>query len=256
MSAVNSEQANDALLIPFVRMADEAEAQRLLAELITEHATPLIKATIKRKLYTHVDAARAQEIEDIQSAAALQLLTRLRVCRAEPERWPVTDFRGCVIGITQHACYDHLRRKFPQRHALKSRLRYLLTHQLGLALWEDENGERLCGYTAWQARKATRAAQAEITRLRENLSLLQLKQAPAQATTLELSLALFNFIGQPVTLNELTEVIAALTGALTAYRAYRAHHDAQQAAAIQKQLGRLAAPARRSAPVSLRTDRR
>jgi len=50
-------------------------------------------------------------------------------------------------------------------------------------------------------------------------------------------------------------VIAALTGAATAYRAYRAHRDTQRAAAIQ-QLGRLAAPARRSAPVSLRTDRR
>jgi hypothetical protein len=51
-------------------------------------------------------------------------------------------------------------------------------------------------------------------------------------------------------------VLAALTGAATAYRAYRAHRDTQQAAAIQTQLGRLAAPARRSDPVSLRTDRR
>ena len=51
-------------------------------------------------------------------------------------------------------------------------------------------------------------------------------------------------------------IIAALSGAATMYRVYRAHRDTQQAGAIQKQLGRLAAPARRSAPVSLRTDRR
>ncbi|HWG33398.1 MAG TPA: hypothetical protein VN650_04460 [Gemmatimonadaceae bacterium] len=51
-------------------------------------------------------------------------------------------------------------------------------------------------------------------------------------------------------------VFAGITGAATMYRAYRAHRDSEQAAAIQKQLGRLAAPARRSTPVSLRTDRR
>jgi hypothetical protein len=205
-------KVNDTLLIPFVQVADESEAQRLLAELITEHATPLIKAIIRRKLQSYTTRAHAQEIEDIQSAAALQLLTRLRACQEEPERLPVTDFRGCVIGIAQHVCYDHLRRKFPQRHALKSRLRYLLTHQAGLALWEDAEQELLCGYAAWQTRKAARAPQAEIMRLRENLSLLRLEQAPAPATTLELSLAVFNFIGQPVALDELTEVIAALQG--------------------------------------------
>src|SRR4051812_31415810 len=139
MSGSNSGQANDALLTPFVWVADEAEAQRLLAELIIEHAAPLIKATIKRKLYPYVDGARTQEVEDVHSAAVLQLLARLRACRQAPERMPVTDFRGCVIGIAQHACYDHLRRKFPQRHSLKSRLRYLFSHQTGLALWEDED---------------------------------------------------------------------------------------------------------------------
>lgn len=212
MSRSNSAQANDTLLIPFVRVEDEAEAQRLLAELITEQATPLIKAIIRRKLQSYTDGARAGEAEDVHSAAALSLLTRLRACREKPEQMPVADFRGCVIGIAQHACYDHLRRKFPQRHALKSRLRYLLTHQAGLALWEDEDRERLCGYAAWQARKARRAAQAEIIRLRENWSLLRLARSPEQATTLELSLAVFDFLGQPVALDELTEVIAALKG--------------------------------------------
>lgn len=238
MSASNSRQANDALLIPFVRMADEVEAQRLLAELITEHAAPLIKATIKRKLYAYVDGARAQEVEDIQSAAALQLLTRLRACREEPERLLVTDFRGCVIGIAQHVCYDHLRRKFPQRHALKSRLRYLLTHQAGLALWENEEQELLCGYAAWQAQKAARATQAEITRLRENLASLRLEQTPAQATTLGLSLAVFNFIGRPVALDELTEVIAALTGV----KDQMVSLDEEPEAGAPKLAERLAAP--------------
>src|SRR5262245_39886455 len=109
MIGSNSGQANDALLTPFVCAADEAEAQRLLTELITEHAAPLIKATIKRKLYVYVDSARAQEVEDVHSAAALHLLARLRACRQEPEQMSVADFRGCVIGIAQHACYDHLR---------------------------------------------------------------------------------------------------------------------------------------------------
>jgi hypothetical protein len=43
-----------------------------------------------------------------------------------------------------------LRKKYPERHKLKNKIRYLLSRQTGFDLWEADGGRWLAGYSAWR----------------------------------------------------------------------------------------------------------
>jgi hypothetical protein len=58
--------------------------------------------------------------------------------------------------IAHRTCARWLRRQFPERHALKNRLHYLLTRQRGFALWQDADGKLIAGYAVWQQQKPAR----------------------------------------------------------------------------------------------------
>src|SRR5919205_1460704 len=144
----------DALLDPLLGEADDGRADELLARLIAEHAEPVIKGVIRYKL--HLSPQRAThraEAEDLCQEALLQLLARLREFREQPGRRPIEDVRGMAAVIAHRTCSGWMRRQFPERHALKNRLHYLLTRQRGLALWQGEGGRLLAGFGAWRDAK-------------------------------------------------------------------------------------------------------
>ena len=135
----------DARLLPYIQATSEADSDRVLSTLVAECIGPVIKQVIGSKLRVHFDhAGRAPDnpdAEDLYSATLLQLLTRLKECKASPTDKSIGNLQSYVAVISYHTCYEYLRFKYPQRHNLKNKLRYLLTHQPGLALWENESGD-------------------------------------------------------------------------------------------------------------------
>src|SRR5687768_2192042 len=119
---------SDELLQSFLQATDEAEAQSLMARLISECADPVIKEIIGYKMRAPFDKA---ETEDIYNNVVMSLLTRLRACKRQSETDSIHNFRSYVATISYHACANLLREKYPQRHILKNRLRYFLTHEAG-----------------------------------------------------------------------------------------------------------------------------
>lgn len=219
----------DLLLLPFVRAADEAEAERLLSELITGHATPLVNKIINYKMR---DAGRANsrnetwsEPEDIQSDVMLQLVQRLRNFRVDYAERPISDFNSYVAVTTYNACDRYISRKYPQRRRLKNGLRYLLAHREGFALWQDERSNWLGGFRRWQENAPASKAEANSHRTDAQVSIHRLQQLrddprafarqinahphwndPKHAY--ELLDAIFNWAGAPVELDLLTGVVA------------------------------------------------
>src|SRR5918997_761274 len=144
----------DPLLEPLLLESGDERADGLLSRLIDEHAGPVIKGVIRYKL--HLNSHRATqraEADDLYQEALLQLLSRLRQFRDEPGGHPVADLRGMAAVIAHRTCSGWMRRQFPERHALKNRLHYLLTRQKGFALWQGEDGKMLAGFAAWEGRK-------------------------------------------------------------------------------------------------------
>src|SRR4029077_13889719 len=132
----------DRLLIPFLQARDGRESDRQLDKLISEHAQPMIRGIVVRKWRLAFGSvgrsgqAQAElDIEDLQSDALGLLLGKLHEAKQHPDTEPIADFRASAAVIAYRACDMRLRQKYPSRWRLKSKIRYLLTHQHGLALW-------------------------------------------------------------------------------------------------------------------------
>jgi RNA polymerase sigma factor (sigma-70 family) len=203
----------DTLLEPLLLEADDERADELLIQLINEHAEPVIKGIIRYKLHLHSKGADGRaEAEDIYQEALLQLLMELRQLRRQPEEHPITDVRGMAAVIAHRACSRWMRRQFPERHALKNRLHYLLTRQRGFALWQAKDRRFLAGFAAWQG-QATRADAERLGRLSEDEGLLariRLLKSGKQQEMGDALAAIFNHLGGPIQFDELVSVLGKL----------------------------------------------
>src|SRR5829696_4772483 len=144
----------DVLLEPLLVQTTDQQADELLSELITVHAQPVIKGVIRFKLRLNAyrETQRA-EADDIQQEVILQLVQQLQRFRKLPSGHPITDMRGMAAVIAHRTCARWMRRQFPERHALKNRLHYLLTRQRGFALWQESDGKLVAGFGVWQEQK-------------------------------------------------------------------------------------------------------
>lgn len=200
----------DVLLLPFLRAGGEAERERALALLVEEHASPVVRGVVKSKLRVSLNAGDGRE--ENQDALELfgdvcaDLVSELRGLLDAGAR-PVTNFRSYVAGVAFNACYRHLRRKYPQRHSLKTRVRYLLTHHADFALWEAGGHEHLCGPAAWRGR-AGRSFEDLTQHVRSTLDGIDAQRLPLA----EVLTHVFRVSQSPLELDELINVVAELTG--------------------------------------------
>jgi DNA-directed RNA polymerase specialized sigma24 family protein len=201
----------DALLEPLLLPASNEQADELLAQLIATHAEPVIKGVIRYKLrLNYHDATQQAEADDIHQEVIVQLLVELQQLRQQPDAHPISDIRGLAAVIAHHACARWMRRQFPERHALKNRLHYLLARQRGFALWQNENNKLMAGFAVWQGQQ-TAATEEQLKQLSNDEQLLaQIRPRRQQAELAEVLAAIFNHLGRPVGFDELVDAVAAL----------------------------------------------
>jgi len=192
----------DPLLELLLSATTDEHANELLSQLIAGHAEPVIKGVIRFKLRfnSHQETQRA-EAEDIHQDVVLQLVTQLQRFRKLPALHPITDVRGMAAIIAHRTCARWMRRQFPERHALKNRLHYLLTRQRGFALW-DENAKPVAGFKVWQQQKKT------VVRNLTDVS-AHIRKAQELAETVA---SIFDYAGGPIEFDELVTAVAAIQG--------------------------------------------
>jgi DNA-directed RNA polymerase specialized sigma24 family protein len=201
----------DPLLHPFLQATDESEAQRLMEQLIAEHAQPLVREIACSKLPTARPASGGtivlQEAEDVCHEVVVQLLGRLRDLRDGSEDGTIGNFTGYVAAVAYNSCTQSLRQNYPQRHRLKNRLRYLLNHDARFGLWEDAKGSLVCGLAEWKdtAVPPQPLGQSELQSLQERPNLRQLLPGA-------LMQAVFSLSGRPIDLDELVSAAANIWG--------------------------------------------
>jgi RNA polymerase sigma factor (sigma-70 family) len=210
-------QQVDPILLRFLQAADASAAEHLLQQLMTNQAEPIIRETIKAKLrlgWSPPDAD-SEEAQDIKAGVTLRVIQRLREFENDPAEKAIADFRSYVAVVAFHACDEYLRRKYPQRHRLVNKLRYILSHRPDFALWQGADGEHYCGFKDWQREKPIRRTTAMLA-LRDN------QEARADAGLLshsirrmklpELVAAVFKWVNGPVQLDRLVQTVAELLG--------------------------------------------
>jgi DNA-directed RNA polymerase specialized sigma24 family protein len=210
----------DAKLLPYIHATGEADSDRLLSALVSEYIEPVVKQVIRSKLRVYYDhegrASYDPDAEDLYSETLLQLLARLKECKASPEEKSIGNLRSYVAVISYNTCYEYLRLKYPQRHNLKNKLRYLLTHQPGLALWENESGALLSGFSKWRETVNARTGSDRLQQLlndpQAELQSLQPRVDFHRQKPRDLVATVFTYTNHPIELDELVNVVAKLWG--------------------------------------------
>lgn len=134
-----------------LRLYLECEPERaedLLLQLLSQCAQPLIQEIVSSKLRGRFKEDR----EDLHNDIALLLLSRLRALRGVPESNQIRHFRDYIAVLSYNACSHYFRRKYPFRQMLKCRLRYILSHDGSLSIWNEQE-QLVCGRKEWKGRK-------------------------------------------------------------------------------------------------------
>ena len=218
---------SDSLLEPLLLAAGDEQTDAFLSQLITTHVEPVIKGVIRYKLHFNSSHAEEQaEADDISQEVTLQLLAALQKFRQQPQVHPISDVRGLAAVIAHRACSRWMRSQFPERHALKNRLHYLLTRQNGFTLWQDQDRKLMAGFAAWQeqggrgphagaARKgfepATKGQLKSIANDERLLAQIRLLwKGRQQGAANDILAAIFNHLGGPIEFDELIGGLAEL----------------------------------------------
>jgi RNA polymerase sigma factor (sigma-70 family) len=210
----------DDLLRPFLHAPSEAESIAELEQLVCNLAQPLIRNIIHFKLTAAASHSSfnqdGQEVEDLTNEVIVRLVRTLRECKDSPQEKTIASLRSYVAVMAYNASDEYLRHKYPRRFSLKNKLRYILTHKAGLALWESTGAETLCGFASWQqTKKATVGASALQLRQAEFEVFLR-KRFPGLAieriNLAELLPAVLEFLDSPIEIDELVTLIAELLG--------------------------------------------
>jgi hypothetical protein len=136
------------LLAEYRGAATDAEAERLLGELIAERVAPVVRAALRQR---QVDADAAEAAFGAVTATVLERLRRERQATTDSRLPPITHLEGYIAAVTRHNIDSDLRERFPERARLRRSLRYVLTHAPGLALWRQTvDGARVCGKSTWR----------------------------------------------------------------------------------------------------------
>jgi hypothetical protein len=104
--------------------------------LVFESARQLVKRIVGWRLGA---TAPFQDREDVVGDILLELLARLDAVNCG-ESESIADFAGYTAVAAHHGCDRYLRRRFPLRYRLGTRLRYLLEHSALYAIWHDGEG--------------------------------------------------------------------------------------------------------------------
>ena len=198
----------------FLRETDQEKADLILGDLVCSYAHPVIVRIVRSTL--HVSSKHfgqeTQDAEDIINDVALQIISRLRNFKLKPGERQFTDLRGYIAVSAYNACHTYLRQKYPQRHRLKSKLRYILTHDDTFALWQSEDRKWMCGLAEWRNSTKTEQIGTLIIKTSSGSKLLRtLDRFPSETGSSrgwrKLLVSIFNTTSLPVDLKELVKAI-------------------------------------------------
>jgi RNA polymerase sigma factor (sigma-70 family) len=142
----------DQVLESFLASSDETAAEERLGDLLAQHAAPLVRRVVARRL-----GSSFGDIEDVCSQVMLQLMLRLRQEKADASLAGIDAFASYVATAAQHGCDHYIRAKYPLRWRLRNRIRYVLEHDARFAVWKAADGSWMCGLAEWRSRPASGA---------------------------------------------------------------------------------------------------
>jgi RNA polymerase sigma factor (sigma-70 family) len=200
------------LLDEWLRETDAERARQQLDELVAQHAEPLVRRIVGFKLATFGETGGGRlpraDVEDVSQNALCYLLARLQRLKGDQGCGAVRDFTAYAAVTAYNACNEYFRAKRPAWFSLSMKVRYLSTHSISFALWENGEGNEVCGFT----RDRGKDPLTDTARLNQACESVRLNVDSSRLTTAELMDALLNATGGPLVLEMLVDLAAELSG--------------------------------------------
>jgi DNA-directed RNA polymerase specialized sigma24 family protein len=204
----------DRALQPYLLAADTDDARARLGDLLQQVAAPVARDVIRG----HLRGVSKSDLDDVHAGVLLALAAHLRGARRPGDSTtPIRDLTGYVATIAHNACHAFLRTRFPHRAHLRSRVRYVLTRDPALALWEAGKREWLCGAAAQRGSGRHGDATARLGELG--------RQVGGRASLPELIRSLLRQLPGPARFDDLVDAVMAIQGIEDAPPGRRAGED-------------------------------
>ena len=205
----------DPALEPYVR-ASADDSDRALAELLGGATERTIRGIIHRTLGSRgsVGAGR-DEADDVHADVVVQLIARLRRLKEAPEEAPIERFAAYVASTAYRTCYSCLRRVYPERARLKSRIRYALASDARFAMEADAVGIWRCALAAETVPAADPEAASRFARDPVAFARDAISQDPVDRTRRDAASLIepvLRRLGQPIDVDALVDALAAIAG--------------------------------------------
>lgn len=206
----------DAALASLIAADGDEQAGERLESLIESRLAPLVRTIVARKLraYGAANMVGAEDLEDVAGDALLVLVQRLQALRSEAGAVDIENLDGYTAAVAYSACARYLRRRYPDRARLKSRLRYILQRDRRFALWDVPAAGPCCGLAARAGDPPERSAAEAMARLeREPERWPRSWAAPAlvdHADPAPLVADIFRLAAGPIELDALVRMVAAI----------------------------------------------
>jgi RNA polymerase sigma factor (sigma-70 family) len=228
-----TKQTMDPVLLSFISAPDETTSAQLLQEILVEEAEPLINSIVRSKLQTSPIYRGAEneesDLDDVCGEVIVRLVRRLRELKAQPEQSPLGNLRGYITTMAYNACDEYLRYKYPARHRLKNRLRYMVTHITEFGLWETDDRRWICGFAHWRNVRSNVPTGRTPDRLLNGIDDFRVRALPGTGATQidpgDLLKAIFDRIGGPIEFDDLVGVVADLWGIKDHLRPMKSESD-------------------------------
>src|SRR5262249_9194046 len=91
---------------------------------------------------------------------------------AQRKNLSINDFRQYAARVAVNACNDYLRAKYPSRTRLKDKVRDTLERHPDFDIWKSEEGETVCGFSAWRDKVKPGAFYERVRSLEEQPELI------------------------------------------------------------------------------------
>ncbi len=208
----------DESLLAYLRADDPQREQRCLDYLLNEISKPIVEHILQRALRWDLadDALGILQVdtEDVSSDVLVKVLIRLGAFKADPSRHAISNFRAMVATISYRVVADRQRKSKRYRANQEKKIRRLFAADENLAIWKDEQGKTVCGYSIWQNREVLTIAS------KENLSSAAKVQSAIDAmpfdrnerSTAELVLFILKSMDCPVRLSDLVTAVCGRQG--------------------------------------------
>ena len=213
MGAKPTEAEPDQLLGAFVAERDERRADWILSRLMHEYVEPVVESVIASAPGGLVGDTGCDR-EDIRSEVILKLLAKLKGMRAASTTDGIDRLLGYVAVTAYNICHSYLRLKYPERSRLKNRVRYVLKHQEGFAIWQSQGGVWLCGLGEWRSQTTEPVPAGKLAGLYADFTgtVEPVNKNRDERNPVNLLRGVFQLTAAPIELDDLVSIMASAYG--------------------------------------------